>query len=200
MDTVNLNGLKKMYVAGGCFWCTEADLRKVTGVAKVTSGYSGGRIENPTYEQVVSERTGHRESVEIVYDPQKVSYDFLLRYFFEHIDPTDAGGQFHDRGESYTTAIFVQNEEEKQIAENIIKELDESGVYEGKIATKILPFTNFYPAEDYHQNYSSSNPAHYGAYRSASGRDIYVGKICSIKTGKKLPIISDSATTTQEKS
>lgn len=190
MSTTILD-LKKMYVAGGCFWCTEADLRKVPGVINVTSGYSGGRIENPTYEQVVSERTGHRESVEIEYDPAKATFDFLVRYFFEHIDPTDAGGQFYDRGESYTTAVFVQNEIEKSDVEKIIKELNDSGVYEGPIVTKVLPFTNFYPAEKYHQNYSSLNPGHYGAYRSASGRDIYVGKICSIKTGKKLPVASE---------
>ena len=105
---------KEMYIAGGCFWCTEADFAKVPGVISATSGYSGGHKENPTYAEVCSETTGHREAVRVVYDPAQTTYRDLLIFFFEHIDPTDAGGQFHDRGESYTTAIFYQDDTEKE--------------------------------------------------------------------------------------
>lgn len=176
----------KAYFAGGCFWCTESDFQKIEGVSEVISGYSGGHKEKPSYEDVNTETTGHRESVEVHYDPQTVSYRQLVEYFFDHIDPTDAGGQFHDRGESYTGAVFYQNEAEKRDAEAVVAWLTEHQVYDKPIVTSILPFKNFFPAEDYHQNYSENNPVRYGYYRAASGRDTLTEKVCRIKTEKKL--------------
>ncbi len=178
--------LKNLYAAGGCFWCTESDFQKIPGVVSVVSGYSGGHVENPTYLQVAEEETGHREAIEITYDPVVTDYRTLLLEFFDHIDPTDEGGQFNDRGESYTTAIFYGNEEEKKIAEDLIGEINESGIYEKPIATLILPFKNFYKAEEYHQDYHSKNPVRYGSYRMASGRDQMRKKVCAIKEEKGL--------------
>lgn len=176
----------RAYFAGGCFWCTESDFQKVEGVTEVISGYAGGHIEKPSYEAVNTEATGHRESVEVHYNPTTVSYRQLVEYFFDHIDPTDGGGQFHDRGESYTAAIFYQNESERETAEAVKSWLTEQGVYDQPLVTAILPFTNFFPAEDYHQNYSERNPLRYGYYRAASGRDELTQKVCRIKTEKKL--------------
>ena len=176
----------KAYFAGGCFWCTEADFQKVLGVSEVISGYAGGHVERPTYEAVNTETTGHRESVEVHYNPQVVSYRQLVEYFFDHIDPTDSEGQFHDRGESYTGAIFYQNDKEKQIAEAVVAWLTEHTVYTRPIVTALLPFKNFYPAEEYHQNYSERNPIRYGYYRAASGRNELTQKTCQIKLQKKL--------------
>ncbi len=187
-----MNETKNAYLAGGCFWCIEADLGKAPGVLSVVSGYAGGHKANPTYAEVCSETTGHREAAMITYDPSQTTYRDLLIYFFEHIDPTDAGGQFHDRGESYTTAIFFQDIDEKETAEDIVAKLDEANVFGAPIATLVLPFTNFYPAEEYHQNYHEKNAGHYGRYRSASGRDelasMSIGKVarvCSIKDDEK---------------
>lgn len=163
--------------AGGCFWCTESDFKHLDGVVEVTSGYSGGHLENPSYSDVTSETSGHREAVQIVYDPAKISYQDLVRRLLTHIDPTDGGGQFYDRGESYEPVIFYQNDEEKKIAEENILELNESKIFDKPIAVKILPYTNFYKAEDYHQNYSEKNNARYCSYRSASGRDDFINKI-----------------------
>ncbi len=168
---------KNAYLAGGCFWCIEADLAKAPGVISAMSGYAGGHKANPTYAEVCSEKTGHRETVMVTYDPSHTSYRDLLIYFFEHIDPTDAGGQFHDRGESYTTAIFFQDQEEKETAEDIISRLDESNVFGAPIATLVLPFVNFYPAEEYHQRYSEKSPGHY----SRNWPPASVGSICSKK-------------------
>lgn len=177
----------KAYFAGGCFWCTESDFQKVLGVSEVVSGYAGGNKENPSYEDVNTETTGHRESVEVRYEPSVVSYRQLVEYFFDHIDPTDAEGQFHDRGESYTSAIFYQNEDEKREIEAVKQWLSDNQVYDKPIVTSILPFTNFFPAEDYHQNYGERNPVRYGYYRAASGRNELTQKVCRIKTEKKLP-------------
>lgn len=139
------------YVAGGCFWCVEADFEKVEGVSEVVSGYSGGTIANPTYKQVVRGGTGHYEAVEIRYDPAVVSYAQLLDLFFRSVDPLDAGGQFCDRGESYRTAIFVQNAEERQAAEAAKARADDALGRE--VVTPILGFDAFYDAEAYHQDY-----------------------------------------------
>lgn len=178
---------KTAIFAGGCFWCVEHDLREIPGVVTVTSGYSGGHTENPTYAQVCSETTGHREAVEVVYDPDQVSFKKLCQFFLDHIDPTDAGGQFFDRGESYKTAIFYGDDEEKTIAESLLKELEESGLYEGKkIVVDILPKKPFYVAEDYHQNYSEKNPMHYGAYAQGSGRVQFVAQTCEVRDQKKI--------------
>lgn len=181
------NDEAKAYFAGGCFWCTEADFQKVLGVSEVISGYAGGHLDHPTYEAVNTETTGHRESVEVRYDPTAVSYRQLVEYFFDHIDPTDSGGQFHDRGESYTGAIFYQNETEKNEAEAVVQWLTNHHIYDQPIVTALLPFTNFYPAENYHQNYSERNPVRYEYYRGASGRNELTQKICRIKTNKQLP-------------
>ncbi|MBP9759073.1 peptide-methionine (S)-S-oxide reductase MsrA [Candidatus Dojkabacteria bacterium] len=161
--------LKSAYFAGGCFWCVESDFDKLAneGIYEVTSGYAGGSLENPTYEN----HGDHLESVEVKYDADKISFKTLTEYFFRHIDPTDEGGQFYDRGHAYTTAIFYQSEEEKQTAKLIIFELEQSKKFTKPIATKLIPYINFYPAEDYHQKYYKKDPLRYKAYRIGSGRD-----------------------------
>lgn len=161
--------------AGGCFWCVESDFDKVPGVTSTISGYTGGRVKNPSYEDVTSETSGHREAVKITYDPAKVSYAQLVDYFFHHIDPTDSGGQFCDRGESYTTAIFVASPQQRAVAEKA--KTAAAATLKKPIATSILDLTVFYPAEDYHQNYYKTNPGHYAFYRSACGRDARVRQV-----------------------
>jgi peptide methionine sulfoxide reductase msrA/msrB len=157
--------------AGGCFWCTEADFEKVPGVIKVVSGYTGGKVENPTYHQVSAGGTGHVEAVQVYYDPKIVSYEKLLDYFWRHVNPTDPGGQFVDRGSQYLSAIFYHNEEQRQLAEQSEKELQQSGRFDKPVVTRILPFTKFYPAEEYHQDYYKKNPIRYKFYRAGCGRD-----------------------------
>jgi peptide-methionine (S)-S-oxide reductase len=161
--------------AGGCFWCTESDFDKVPGVLSTTSGYTGGRVENPTYEQVSGGNTGHIESVRVVYDPRRVGYSALVEHFFHTIDPLDGGGQFCDRGSQYRSAIFVASEQERQIAEGIKAKL--AKVLRKQIATEILPAAHFYPAEDYHQDYYKKNPIRYRFYRGNCGRDGRVEKV-----------------------
>ncbi|MBF0480373.1 MAG: peptide-methionine (R)-S-oxide reductase MsrB [Desulfovibrionaceae bacterium] len=165
--------------AGGCFWCVESDFMKVPGVISVVSGYTGGQEKNPTYEQVSAHRTGHLESVQVHYDPAKVSYEYLLDYFWRHIDPTDDGGQFCDRGEQYRSAIFYQGEAQRLAAEKSKAELDKSGVLHKPVTTTIRPLTVFYPAEDYHQNYAGKNPLRYEYYRFSCGRDKTVKAVWS---------------------
>jgi len=162
--------------AGGCFWCTESDFEKVPGVLKVISGYTGGRKENPTYEEVSSGRTGHLEAVQVHYDPEKVTYEQLLEVFWRHIDPTDAGGQFVDRGSQYRSAVFYHDEEQKRLAEASREALARSGKFTRPIATEILPLSRFYEAEDYHQDYYRKSPLRYQFYRSNSGRDQFLKK------------------------
>jgi len=144
------------------------------GVIEVISGYTGGYLENPSYEEVASGISGHYEAVQVRYDAKKVSYQELLDIFWQQIDPTDAGGQFYDRGESYRTAIFYHDEAQKQAALDSIKQLADSGRFKSAIVTKVLPAGAFYPAEDYHQNYHQKNPLHYKSYRRASGRDAFI--------------------------
>ena len=160
--------------AGGCFWCTEADFEKVDGVLEAISGYTGGQEADPTYEQVSSGRTGHVEAIKVVYDPRKVSYEELLYVFWRTINPTDDGGQFVDRGPQYRSAIFYTNEEQRRLAEASKRELGASGPFEKPIVTEIQPLENFYPAENYHQDYYDRNPIRYKWYRSGSGRDRYL--------------------------
>jgi peptide methionine sulfoxide reductase msrA/msrB len=167
--------------AGGCFWCVEADFEKVNGVIEVISGYSGGHLKDPTYEQVSAGKTGHVEAVQVVFDPGKVSYKELLEVFWRHIDPTDAGGQFVDRGSQYRSVIFVHDDEQKRLAEESSHELAKSGAFGKPIATEILPFTDFYRAEDYHQDYFKKNPIRYKFYRSRSGRDQFLNQTWSEK-------------------
>ena len=162
--------------AGGCFWCMVKPFDEQPGIKSVLSGYTGGHVENPTYEQVCSETTGHLEAVQITFDPEIYPYEKLVRLYFTLIDPTDAGGQFYDRGESYTTAIFYHNDEQKKIAERIKAELDASGKFKLPIAVKIREATPFYVAEDYHQHYYKKNPAHYNRYSVGSGRVAFIEK------------------------
>lgn len=161
--------------AGGCFWCVESDLEKVPGVAEVISGYTGGSGDNPTYDDYAGK--GHVEAVEVLYDPGKVSYGQLLDVFWRHIDPTDPGGQFVDRGAHYRSAIFYHDAEQKRLAEESKQELEKSGRFQKPIVTEILPAAKFYRAEDYHQDYYKTHAAKYKFYRWNSGRDQFLKKV-----------------------
>lgn len=163
--------------AGGCFWCTEADVEKLDGVITVISGFSGGDEADPTYDQVASGNTGHRESVLVTYDPSILSYRELVDYFWTIFDPTDPDGQFADRGYQYSGAIFYTSMEEMQIAEESKAALQASGRFSKPIITPILPAMNFYPAEEYHQDYYSKNPIRYRFYRRGSGRDRFLEEV-----------------------
>lgn len=160
---------KTAVFAGGCFWCMEPPFDKLDGVVATISGYTGGMVPNPTYEQVSAGRTGHYEAVQVRYDPKKVTYDTLLEVYWRQVDPFDSGGQFCDRGKQYTTAIFVATDEERQKAEaskeQIAKRLGKP------VVTPVLPAATFFPAEDYHQDYYKKNPLRYKYYRYTCGRD-----------------------------
>lgn len=160
--------------AGGCFWCMVKPFTEMPGIVSVVSGYTGGHKENPTYEEVCTNTTGHLEAVQITFDPEQFPYEKLLELYWQQIDPTDAGGQFYDRGESYQTAIFYHSEEQKQLAEKSKQELEESNRFKKSIATKILPAKPFYPAEEYHQDFYKKNPTRYNSYRTGSGRDQFI--------------------------
>lgn len=159
--------------AGGCFWCLEADFEKRPGVIKVISGYTGGNKAHPTYEEVCTGKTGHVEAVQIYYNPKKITYEELLQIFWRNIDPTDAEGQFVDRGPQYRTAIFYHNEEQRKLAEKSKEELRKSGRFTKPIVTEIKKFTKFYEAEAYHQDYFKKEPFRYELYRKGSGRDSF---------------------------
>ena len=161
-------------VAGGCFWCVAADMKKLPGVTQVVSGYAGGTGENPTYESHATQ--GYLEAVQVHYDPTKVSYEQLLDHFMRHIDPTDLGGQFADRGPSYRTAIFYNDEREKEIAGKVMQAIGAAGRFDRPIVTELIKFNGFYTAEDYHQDYELKNSHHYRAYRSGSGRESFLRK------------------------
>ena len=163
--------------AGGCFWCMEPPFEKLDGVISVTPGYSGGEEENPTYQQVASGKTSHVEAVQIVFDPGKVSYQKLLEVFWRQIDPTDPGGQFADRGPQYQTAIFYHDENQRRLAEISKQSWAESGLFDKPIATGIEPYTVFYPAEDYHDDYYKKNPVRYKTYRRGSGREGFIQQV-----------------------
>lgn len=167
----------KAIFAGGCFWCMEPPFEKLEGVKEGISGYTGGHKENPTYKEVSAGGTGHAESVEITYDPSKISYEELLQVFWRQIDPTDGGGQFADRGSQYRSAIFYLSEEQKALAEKSKEELAASGRFEKPIVTGIVPAGKFYRAEDYHQDYYRKNPVRYRIYRYGSGRDRFLDKV-----------------------
>ena len=173
MKTESKN-LKTATFAGGCFWCMESDFEKVSGVVEAVSGYTGGQKQNPTYEEVSAGGTGHAEAVQVTYDPAKITYKELLDVFWRHVDPTDAGGQFVDRGSQYRTAIFYHDEEQKRIAEDSREQMEKSGRFSAPIVTEIVPLTEFYPAEDYHQDYYRHNPLRYRFYRLGSGRDQFL--------------------------
>jgi peptide methionine sulfoxide reductase msrA/msrB len=159
--------------AGGCFWCMEPPFANLPGVIEVSAGYCGGKA-NPTYEEVSSGRTGHLEAVRVIYDPAKISYEELLTVFWRQIDPTDASGQFADRGSQYHTAIFYGDEQERQAAEDSKRELEISGRFTAPVQTAILPLQIFYAAEEYHQDYSWKNPRRYQAYKEGSGRAAFL--------------------------
>lgn len=165
------DNLETATFAGGCFWCMEPPFDKLDGVVSTTSGYTGGQIKNPSYEEVSSGMTGHAESVQVVFDPQKISYSQLLDVFWHNIDPLTLDAQFCDHGSQYRTAIFYHNEEQKQLAEASKKALEESGRFSQPIVTEIVPAGEFYKAEDYHQDYYQKNPLRYKYYRYSCGRD-----------------------------
>ena len=169
VQTASAQNLEKAIFAGGCFWCVESDFDKVPGVVSTTSGYTGGKTKNPTYKQVTYGDTGHYEAVEITYDPAKVSYEALLTAFWHSVDPTDDGGQFCDRGDSYRTAVFALNEKQRKAAEASRKAAEKR--LGKKIVTPILAAATFYPAEYYHQNYYKNNSFRYRYYRFSCGRD-----------------------------
>ena len=156
--------------AGGCFWCVEQAFDLVDGVVATTSGYTGGHVEDPSYEEVGTGETGHYQAVQVEYDPARVSYEELLYAFWRNVDPLDGGGQFCDRGDQYRAAIFVDSAEEQRAAETSKEELAESGRFDEPIATEIQERTAFYPAEDYHQNYYQENPLRYRFYVTTCGR------------------------------
>lgn len=175
----------KATFAGGCFWCMEHPFDAIEGVEEVVSGYSGGQEKDPTYEQVASGKTSHLEAVQVVYDPQKVSYQQLLDLFWRQVDPTDEGGQFVDRGDHYRSAIFYHDDQQRLMAEQSKRKLDESGRYQAPIVTEIEPFANFYSAEGYHQNFYCKSSQRYNSYRKNSGRDQFLGEIWSDEHGVK---------------
>lgn len=166
--------LAKATFAGGCFWCMEPPFEKLPGVKSVISGYTGGRTKNPTYEEVSHGSTGHIEAIQITYDPAKVSYNDLLEVFWRSIDPTDEGGQFADRGRSYVTRIFAHDAEQKRLAEESKQRLADSKRFDKDIVTPIVDAMEFYPAEDYHQDYYKKNPVHYKRYSIGSGRKGFI--------------------------
>ncbi|MBY9081440.1 peptide-methionine (S)-S-oxide reductase MsrA [Paenibacillus sp. HN-1] len=166
--------VEKATFAGGCFWCMVSPFEELPGILSVVSGYTGGHTENPTYEEVCSETTGHAEAVQITFDPDIFPYSRLLELFWQQIDPTDAGGQFHDRGTSYRTAIFYHTEAQHKEAEASKIAVQNSGRFPGPVVTEIVPAGVFYPAEEYHQGYHRKNPGHYKRYRKASGREAFI--------------------------
>ncbi len=177
------DNMKTATFAGGCFWCVEADFEKVDGVAEVISGYTGGDTENPTYAEVSSGATDHLEAVQVVYDPERVSYAELLDIFWRHIDPTDPGGQFVDRGPQYRTAIFYETEAERALAENAKAALNDSGRFDRPVVTEIRKLERFYPAEDYHQDFYRKSPGRYQGYRRNSGRDQFIERAWKERAG-----------------
>ena len=174
----------KAIFAGGCFWCVESDFDKVPGVISTTSGYIGGNVANPTYEQVSAKSTGHAEAVEVVYDPQKVTYERLVEYFWHTIDPTTKDRQFCDGGTPYRSAIFALDGEQLKIAQASKAALEKSKPFKQPVVTEIVLATKFYPAEDYHQDYYLKNPVRYKYYRSGCGRDARLKELWDDKAGK----------------
>ncbi len=174
-------GLERATFAGGCFWCMEPPYDKIDGVIETISGFSGGHVVDPSYEQVTRGGTGHLEVVQVVYDPEKVGYETLLDVYWRNVDPFDGGGQFCDRGESYRPAIFVQGEEQERLARQSLRDLQAR--FEQAIEVTIEPFEAFYAAEDYHQNYYDENPIRYKYYRWRCGRDDRLEEVWGDRAG-----------------
>ena len=171
--------------AGGCFWCVEADFEKLPGVEEVVSGYTGGTTRNPTYEEVVRENTGHYEAAKVIYDPSVVSYEDLLDHYWTTVDPTDARGQFCDKGDSYRTAIFA-TPEQMEAARESLEEVKETKPFEADIVTPVLKAQTFYDAEDYHQDYYKKKRVRYNVYRTGCGRDARLKQLWGDRAGKGL--------------
>jgi peptide-methionine (S)-S-oxide reductase len=174
LETVQKNGEAEWATAtfaGGCFWCMEPPFDELDGVHETISGYTGGRSANPTYEQVSSGGTGHLEALQIRYDPEKISYSELLEVFWRNVNPTDPAGQFCDRGSQYRTAIFYHTDEQRKLAEESKRKLEQSGLLPKSVVTPIEPASEFYAAEDYHQDYYKKDPIRYKLYRMGCGRD-----------------------------
>lgn len=168
--------LRNATFAGGCFWCTEAVFEGKPGVAAAVSGYAGGSRENATYEKVSTGETDHREAVRVRYYPEVIGYEELLEIYWRSIDPTDAVGQFTDRGPQYTTAIYAHNESQYRIARESRQNLSESGRFDEAIVTEVKNFSTFFPAEEYHQNYSRKRTARYKVYKKGSGREGFIDR------------------------
>jgi len=171
--------------AGGCFWCEETAFEGLPGVISVTSGYTGGQKKNPTYEEVSAGGTGHAESVEVVFDPAKTSYERLLEVFWHNVDPFQKDGQFCDHGTQYRSAIFYNGEAQRKAAEESKRKLEEQPRFKGKIVTQIVAASTFYPAEEYHQQFYKKNPVRYHAYRAGCGRDARLKEIWGAPAGGK---------------
>ncbi|MEN9551979.1 MAG: hypothetical protein RI935_356 [Candidatus Parcubacteria bacterium] len=186
----------KIVLAGGCFWCTEAEFNHYRGVISAISGYADSEKENPRYQEVGSGEVKAREAVEVIYDESIISTLQVLSLYFKHIDPTDGEGQFGDRGYQYTPAIYYTDEAQKSKAEAVITKIDGSKKFDKKVAVVVLPFTNFYPAEEYHQDYKDKNPVRYGGYREASGRNQFIRIHWEKKDPSIIEIFGDTANTT----
>lgn len=169
--------LQRAVFAGGCFWCMQPAFDRLKGVISTAVGYTGGSVDNPTYEQVCAGRTGHVEAIEIVFDPAKISFRELIETFWQNIDPMQANGQFADKGPQYRTVVFYQNEDQRLQAETSKQELERSGKFAGRITTEIEPAKPFYKAEEYHQEYYLKDPARYTLYKIGSGRASFLDKI-----------------------
>jgi peptide methionine sulfoxide reductase msrA/msrB len=179
-EAVKLTGDEEVAtLAGGCFWCMQAPFEKVQGVVKVVAGYAGGNEPNPTYEEVSSGKTKYRESIQVYFDPQVISFSEILEVYWRQFDPTDEGGSFHDRGHQYTSAIFYHDDKQEEVAEQSKKELSKSGIFDKSVVTPIIKYSTFYPAEEYHQDYYKKNPERYHSYREGSGRDEFIMKTWS---------------------
>lgn len=174
MTNIQHENLQSGIFAGGCFWCVEADFKKRPSIKDIESGYIGGKTDDPSYETAA--KHGHREAVRVWFDPEETNYRELVAYFFTIHDPTDAGGSFADRGHTYTSAIYYQNEDQKQIAEDVIEALDQAGVFDERVVTEVVPADRFWLAEEYHQEYAKKSADHYKVYRKASGRDDFIKK------------------------
>jgi len=173
-EDLDTDQLEVITLAGGCFWCMEPPFVTLDGVEEIVAGYTGGDVEDPSYEEVSTGDTGHYEAVQVYYDPDAITLEEILEVYWKHIDPTDANGQFADRGSQYRTAIFYRNEDQKEIAEESRKQLEESKKFEEEIVTEILPFEEFYLAERYHQDYYEKNPNKYSSYKKRSGREEFI--------------------------
>lgn len=191
-------GMQKATFSGGCFWCTEASFQEQKGVISAVSGFTGGEEKNPTYKEVATGQTSHREAVQVTYDPQIIDYTTLLEVFWTHIDPTDSGGQFADRGYQYTTAIYYHTPEQKSLAEKSGKALEDLKKFPDPIVTEILPSQDFYPAEEAHQDFYKKSSEYYKQYKKGSGREGFIEKNWAKEFFLELEDLSDEASAKEE--